>query len=445
MKYVKAPFIYWMNLQPWLKIIIGMILGVVVGFALGPNAAVLKPFGTAFINAIMMMVAPVVFVSLVCGVLAMRDPARMGRVALKTFIVYCSTMASGTAIALFLSTVVFNPGKGVFPASLKSQMTEVRTAGEFNLVDTLLGMVPSNITASFYEGNILQIIVFAILFGVSINLAGHAARPVEDFFHSLSAVIFKLVNIVMGFAPYGIFALMASVAGTQGLDILRALMEMVGVIYVSCLTVAILIYGSGLSLMRLNPFHFFRKMIETQVVAFSTTSSAATLPVNLKVAEHKLGVSKSIAGFVLPLGATVNMDGLSTYMGVIAVFTANLYGIELSIADMLTIVVTCTIAAVGCAGVPAAGLVVLPMILSSVGLPLEVVGLVAAVNRIIDMISTTMNVTGDAFAAVVVAKSEGELDLHRYSDGAVLSDSSDAARMLRQGIRVPERATDLTG
>lgn len=430
MKFLKAPVMYWVGLQAWLKIIIGMILGTVVGFAMGPDAAVFKPLGTVFINAIMMMVAPVVFVSLVCGVMAMKDPAKMGRVALKTFGVYFSTMASGTIIALFLSTFVFSPGKGVSLSSLSQQALEVRPARTFSLVDTLVGMVPSNIMVSFTEGNILQIIVFSLILGVSINLAGSVAKPVETFFQSMSSVVFKFVEIIMSFAPYGIFALMAVVAGTQGLDILKALMEMVGVIYVSCLTVMVLIYGSGLSLMRLNPIPFFRKMIETQVVAFSTTSSAATLPVNLKVAEHKLGVSRSIAGFVLPLGSTVNMDGLSTYMGVIAVFTANLYGIELSVSDMLTIVVTCTIAAVGCAGVPAAGLIVLPMILSSVGLPLEVVGMVAAVNRVIDMMSTTMNVTGDTFASVVVAKSEGELDLNTYNDGAAISDPASSGQEL---------------
>ena len=431
MKLLKAPFVFWMNLQAWLKIIVGMVLGTVVGFLLGQDAEVLKPLGTVFISAIMMMVAPVVFVSLVCGVMSMKDPAKMGRVALKTFAVYCTTMASGTLIALFLSSFIFNPGKGVLLGGLSEQAVEIRPSKSFSLIDTFIGMVPSNIVVSFSEGNILQIIVFSLLLGVAINLTGSAAKPVEDFFHALSAVVFKIVNIVMGFAPYGIFGLMVVVSGTQGLDIIKALMELVGVIYISCLSVMFLIYGSGLGLVRLNPIPFFRKMIETQVVAFSTTSSAATLPVNLRVAEHKLGVSKSIAGFVLPLGSTVNMDGLSTYMGVIAVFTANIYGIELSVSDMATIVVTCTIAAIGCAGVPAAGLVVLPMILSSVGLPLDVVGMIAAVNRIIDMISTTMNITGDTFAAVLIAKSEGELDLATYHDQAAISEpSSEAAGVL---------------
>lgn len=419
---LKKPFIFWSKLQAWLKIIIGMVLGVAAGLIWGEGAQILQPIGTIFINAIMMMVAPVVFVSLVCGVISMKDPARMGRIALKTFAVYFTTMASGTTIALFLSSVVFKPGKGIVLASLSSQGVQQAGPKVFSFMDTIVGMVPANVMVSFTEGNILQVIVFALLFGVSITLAGEAAKPVESLFNGLSAVLFKFVGIVMSFAPYGVFALMAVVSGTQGMDVITALMHMVGVIYLCCLLVMVLIYGTGLSIARLNPLMFFKKMLEAQAVAFSTTSSAATLPANLKVAENKLGVSKSIAGFVLPLGSTVNMDGLSTYMGVIAVFTANLYGIELSVSDMLTIVFTCTIAAVGCAGVPAAGLVVLPMILSAVGLPLEVIGMIAAVNRVIDMISTTMNITGDTFASVIVAKSEGELDQHLYNDGEAVSD-----------------------
>ncbi|MFK7823949.1 MAG: dicarboxylate/amino acid:cation symporter [Oligoflexales bacterium] len=419
---LKKPFKFWSNLQAWLKIIIGMVLGIVAGMVLGTDAQFLQPIGTIFINAIMMMVAPVVFVSLVCGVISMKDPSRMGRIALKTFTVYFTTMASGTTIALFLSAVVFKPGKGIFLSSLSAKGIQEVGPKTFSFLDTIVGMVPSNVMVAFNEGNILQVIVFAILFGVAIIHSGEAAKPVEKLFNALSSVLFKFVGIVMSFAPYGVFALMAVVTGTQGMEVITALMHMVAVIYLSCLLVMALIYGTGLSLARLNPLMFFKKMLEAQAVAFSTTSSAATLPANLKVAENKLGVSKSIAGFVLPLGSTVNMDGLSTYMGVIAVFTANLYGIELSISDMLTIVFTCTIAAVGCAGVPAAGLVVLPMILSAVGLPLEVVGMVAAVNRIIDMVSTTMNITGDTFAAIIVAKSEGELNLDLYNDGKAVSE-----------------------
>lgn len=429
MNFLKKPICFWMNLQAWLKIIIGMFLGLVLGLVLGPDAVVFKPIGTMFINGIMMLVAPVVFVSLVCGVMAMRDPAKMGRIALKTFGIYFLTMASGSAIALFFSKLIFAPGKGVSLSSLSLNTLEVKSQRAFSFIDTIVSMVPSNIMVSFAEANILQVIVFAIIFGISINLAGEAAKPVETFFRSLSVVIFKLISIIMSFAPYGICALLAVVAGTQGLDVIKALLHMIGVVYICCLVGMTTIYGTGLSLAKLNPLMFFKKIFEAQVVAFSTTSSAATLPVNLKVAENKMGVSRSVAGFVLPLGSTVNMDGLSTYMGVIAIFTANIYGVELSLGDMLTIVLTSTIAAIGCAGVPAAGLIVLPMVLSSVGLPLDVIGLIAAVHRLIDMISTSMNITGDAFASVVIAKSEKELNLEIYNDGKAISDSPHASTL----------------
>lgn len=422
MSILKSLVMFWFRQKSWVKIVVGMILGMILGFSFGEKVAVLRPIGTVFINSFMMMVVPVIFVSLVCGIISMKDPAKMGRIAAKTFAIYFTTMSLGTTIALFLSSVVFDVGKGVQLASLGAQAVDIPAARSLGFVDTLVNIVPSNILVSFSEANVLQVIFFSILFGISINFSGAAAKPVEDFFNALSAVIFKFVNIIMGFAPYGICALMAVLTGTQGLDVIKALMKMVGVIYICFFVVMATIYGSGLTIARLNPLQFFKKMLEAQVVAFSTTSSAAALPVNMKVAENKLGVERGIVGFVLPLGSTVNMDGLSTYLGVIAVFAANLYGIELSISDMITIVFTSTLAAIGCAGVPAAGLIVLPMVLSSVGIPLDVVGMIAAVTRIIEMMSTTMNITGDTFAAVIVAKSENELSLDVYNDDHASSD-----------------------
>ncbi|MCB9493419.1 MAG: dicarboxylate/amino acid:cation symporter [Epsilonproteobacteria bacterium] len=422
MKQVKKNFSLWFDLPAWVKSIVGMILGLALGCTLGEKATVLRPVGTMFINAIMMMVVPVVFVSLVCGVLSMKDPVKMGRVALKTFILYITTMALGSVIALFLSSVVFKPGLGVTLNNLSKKLIDVKQMPTVSFVDMVVDMVPSNVFGAFAQGNILQIIFFALIFGVAINLCGRKGRPVEYMFESLSVVIFKLVNLVMSFAPYGIFALMADVAGSHGLDVIAALMNMVGVIYLCMAIVIFGVYTIGLLMVGLNPIPFFKKMIEAQAIAFSTTSSAAALPVNLRVAEYKLGVHNNIASFVLPLGSTVNMNGLSTYMGVIAVFAANLYGIELSLADMVSVVFTSVIAAIGCAGVPAAGLIVMPMVLSSVKIPLGVIGIIAAVNRVIDMVSTTANITGDTFTAVLVARSEGELELDVYNNGVTNGD-----------------------
>ena len=408
----------------WMRIIIGMAAGITVGIFMEEQAVVFKPLGTVFINAIMMMVAPIVFVSLVCGIIAMKDPSKMGRIALKTFAIYFSTMSLSTSIALFFSSFVFKPGKGVLLGNIE-KIAERHTPKNFSLLDTIVGMVPSNIFVAFNEANILQVIFFSMIFGLSIVLAGNKAKPVEDLFNGLSVVLFKFVNIVMKFTPVGVFGLMAVVAGTQGFEVISVLLHMVAVIYLCCIIGMVTVYGLGLSINKLNPLTFFKKMFEAQVVAFSTTSSAATLPINLKVAENKLGVKKGIASFVLPLGSTVNMDGLSSYMGVIAIFTANIYGVDLSLSEMTTIVFTCTIAAIGCAGVPSAGLIVLPMVLGSVGLPLEVIGMIAAVHRLIDMVSTAMNITGDSFASILVAKSEGELDMDIYNDSEAISEPNE--------------------
>ena len=396
------------------KIFLGLVLGVIVGAIFGDSVAPLQALGDIFIRLINMTVGPVVFVSLVCGVISMKDPAKMGRVASKTFILYGLTMAIATTVAMALATL-FSPGKGLQLKALEDGIQNVRP-GTFDFTSTVVDMIPSNIFTSFGEGNILQIIVVAVLTGLAINIVGAKAKPVEAFFHSLLQVIFKLVQLVMSFAPIGVFALMAVVTGTQGFDVLSALAGVVGIIYLSMLTVIIGVYSIGLGLFaKLNPLPFFKKMLEVQTVSFSTTSSAATLPVNLRVAQEKLGISQSVAGFILPLGATVNMNGLSAYMGVIAVFAANLYGIDLSINDMIRVVLTSTIAAIGCAGVPAAGLIVMPMVLGSIGVPLKVIGIVAAIDRIIDMMSTTTNITGDTFTAVLVAKHENELDLDTYN------------------------------
>ena len=405
------------RLSPTLKVFIGLILGVLLGYVLGERASQLRFLGELFIKAVSMTVLPVVFVSMVCGIISMKDPLKMGRIAFKTLSVYILTMAGATSVALFMSTQVFSPGKGLKIQALASSGSEIIAPKQLNFLETFVGMVPSNVFTSFIEGNIIQVIFFSFMIGIAINLTGKHSKPLEDFFNGLMPVVFKLVELVMSLAPIGVFGLMAVVTGTQGIDVLKALFGVVFVIFISMLVIVSLIYGGGLLLLgRMNPMHFFRKMLPVQTLAFSTTSSAATLPLNMQVAQEKLGLSKGIASFILPLGATINMNGLSAYMGVVAVFASNLYGIEFGAREMLQVVLTSTIAAIGCAGVPAAGLIVMPVVLSSVGVPLKVIGVMAAVDRIIDMMCTTINITGDTFAAVLVAKSENEISLERYQE-----------------------------
>ncbi len=397
-------------LPMWAKILLGLVLGVATGFVAGDWAMVLKPVGDLFITLIRMVVMPVIFVSLVCGVTAMRDLKKMGRVAGKTLLIYMVTMAAAGALSMTLASF-FGIGQGLgYEVPAVAKVAEVPS-----FVDTIMAIVPSNPFKAFADGAILPVIVFAIFFGLSINLAGKQGEVVADFFRSLNHVVFQLVNIALSFAPYGVFALMAYVTADNGFAILSELAALVGTIYLACLTMLVVVYALLLTVFGLNPWHFIRKMLPVQLFAFSTTSSNATLPLNMQVAEEKLGVHNSIASFVLPLGATINMNGLATYLGAVAIFAANAYGIELTLMQKVTVVLTTTLAAIGAAGVPGTGLVVMSLVLASVGLPLEVIAAIAAVDRIIDMINTPTNVSGDTLSAVLVAKSEGELERDVYA------------------------------
>ena len=284
------------------------------------------------------------------------------------------------------------------------------------LIDTLLALIPTNPVDSLTKGDILQIIVFAIFLGISISLAGEKGKPVAAFFESFSEVMFKMTEIVISFAPIGVFGLMAWVSASYGVDVLISLAKVIGCVYLACLFHMALTMGGGISLFaRLNPIKFFKGVASAQTVAFTTTSSSGTLPITTSNTIHNLGVSKPIASFVLPLGATINMDGTAIYQGICAVFVAQAFGIDLTFGNYLTIILTATLASIGTAGVPGAGLIMLSLVLASVNLPLEGIAIIAGIDRILDMARTTVNITGDAMTAVIVAKGEGELDENVYN------------------------------
>ncbi|MCH8218196.1 MAG: dicarboxylate/amino acid:cation symporter, partial [Planctomycetes bacterium] len=284
-----------------------------------------------------------------------------------------------------------------------------------SLVDTLVNLVPSNPVYSFASGSVLQIIVFSIFLGLAINLAGEKATPIANLFEAFAEVMYKMTALIMEMAPYGVFALMAWVAGKYGLAVLRPLMQVILGVYLGCLIHSLLTYGGCIALLgRLNPIRFFKGILDAQAVAFTTTSSSGTLPATLRCTQKNLGVSKSISSFVLPLGATINMDGTALYQGIAALFVAQAYGIELTFSNYTTIVLTSTLASIGTAGVPGAGLITLSLVLSSVGLPMEGVAIMAGIDRILDMARTTLNVTGDAMVSLLIAKSENELDINVY-------------------------------
>jgi len=289
----------------WLKILIGMIAGIAVGAIFGPSAEVIKPIGTLFISAIKMLIVPLIFCSLIVGVTSMKDTAKMGRVGLKAIIFYLGTTAVAITIGLGLG-IFFEPGSGL--NMVASVANEAKSAP--SLVDTLVGLVPKNPIGALAAGNILQIIVFALGLGVALNLAGEKAQPVIKVFEGFAEAMYKLTELVMKFAPYGVFALMAWVSGKYGLDVLLPLIKVIGLVYFGSI-LHVLFLGGGLVglLGKLSPNRFYKGIIEAQIIAFTTTSSSGTLPASIKCATQNLGVSRSISSFVLPMGATINMDG----------------------------------------------------------------------------------------------------------------------------------------
>lgn len=417
----RRAFAFWFEQDLWKQIFIALVAGLILGVVLNQTgnssiAAQIKPIGDLFIRGIKMLIVPLVFVSLVTGVASLKDGATLGRLSVKAIGLYLVTTAFAISIGLGLATV-FNPGLGVDLGAATAAEAQVAPS----VVSTILELVPTNPIEAFATANILQIIVFAILLGIAIVKVGERASPVKQFFESTAEVMYRLTSIIISFAPYGVFALMTWVAGTYGFDILAPLAKVIGLIYFGCALHAILVYGGMVKLLSgLNPVRYFQGSIEPVMVAFTSTSSSGTLPVTMMATERNLGVPRRISSFVLPMGATVNMDGTALYQGVCAIFIAQAYGIDLSMGQYLTIVLTATLASIGTAGVPGAGLIMLSLVLTSVGLPLEGVAIIAGIDRILDMARTALNVAGDCAVSCTVAQSEDALDRGVYDTPHVL-------------------------
>ena len=341
----------WTRLALWKQIFIALVLGLGLGIVLNQTgradiAADIKPLGDLFIRGIKMLIVPLVFISLVTGVASLNNLSKIGRLSVKTLVFYLGMTAVAITIGLGLATV-FQPGVGIDLGSAAN--VEVREAP--TAVDTLLGLVPTNAVEAFAEGNVLQIIVFAILCGLSITLVGEKARPVRVFFESAAEIIYRMTSIIIAFTPYGVFALMTWVAGTYGLAMLAPLAKVIGIVYLGCFVHAIVVYGGMLRfLARLNPLRYFQGSVEPIMLAFTSTSSSGTLPVTMMAAEQNLGVKRGVSSFVLPLGATINMDGTALYQGVCALFIAQAYGVDLGMTEYVTIIMTATLGSIGTAG-----------------------------------------------------------------------------------------------
>jgi len=369
--------------------------------------------GQIFIKLLKLLVVPMVFVSLVCGAASLGGHNRMGIMAGKALALYFLTTAVAITLAIFFA-VIFQPGVGINIATDTNYIAPVAPS----IKDTLINIFPSNPVASMVEANMLQVIVFSILFGIAISrTTGEAGKSILHFFENLNEVILRLVMILMQFAPYGVFCLLVKLFAGLGWGAVISLSQYFFLVLLVLVVHAFGVYGFLLKILTgLSPVIFFKKMWKVAVFAFSTSSSNATLPINLRTVEHDLGVDNKVASFSIPLGATINMDGTAIMQGVATVFIAQAYHIDIGIVGYLTVILTATLASVGTAGVPSVGLVTLAMVLQSVGLPAEGVALIIGVDRFLDMVRTAVNVTGDSMVSVIVAKSEKLLKLDIFNN-----------------------------
>ncbi len=408
------------------KILIWMCAGLILGSlinALASDVAFVQDYfvnglfhvaGAIFINLLKMLVVPLVTFSLICGVCGLGDINKLGRVGLKAFLLFLLTTALAISLAIAVASLV-GPGQGF---ELSNSATSNFTAPAAPpITQVFIDLVPSNPVAAYASGNMLQIIFFTILFAVSILMVGEKARPIAEAAERLNEVMMQVVTVVMHIAPYGVFALMAKTFSLQGLGLILPMIS-----YFAVVAIVLLLHAGGTLMVifklfsKLDPLIFLRKMRTAQIFAFSTSSSNATIPVTLRSVEKRLGVDNSTASFVVPFGATINMDGTAIMQGVATVFIANVYGIDLGLMEYLTVIGMAVLASIGTAGVPGVGLIMLAMVLNQVGLPVEGIALIMGVDRLLDMMRTAVNVTGDAAITTIIAKSENNISIETFHD-----------------------------
>ena len=421
----------WFEIHLWKRVIAALVLGIGVGLVLrqGMGADSAGAFadtwiawlGDLFLRLIRMLIVPLIFFTLVSGIIAMGDPKRLGSLGARTIALYFATTSIAVTLGLIMASI-FRPGASLSPETFEgadvSRMEAVRSsaaeAGSF--VDRLLAIVPTNPIEALATGNILSIIFFAIMFGVGILMAGDIAKPVARWFEGASEAMLKVTEIVMETAPFGVFALMATTMATNGLGVLQSLGTLAIALYLTCILHILITYGAIIikGVLRLPLIPFYRGVTDAQAVAYSTASSSATLPVTITCAEENLGIDKAVAGSVLPLGATINMDGTAIYIGMVALFGAQAMNIDVSLSQYVLIALMATLVSIGAAGIPSAGLFLSGLALSQVGIPeaqaFLIIGFILPFDRLLDMMRTLTNVTGDAAVATAVAKWEGELD-----------------------------------
>lgn len=395
--------------QMAMGMVLGIAVGVVAQFTNFDTATWLRPLGQLFISLIRMVVVPLVLATIVAGAAGIHDLSKLGRVAGKTLIYYFSTTAVAVAIGLIVAGII-QPGIGLEHATL--QAPQIKTPP--SIVDILLGIVPTNPIDALSKGNMLQVIFFAVMFGFALSSLGERGRPLLQVFELIGDTMMRLTNIIMLYAPIGVFGLMAQTVSQHGIMVLLPLGKLILVMYIAALAHVCIVYLPLVKfVVGMSPGKFMKGITEPFLVAFTTCSSAAAIPTNLQ-SVRRLGASRGVSSFSIPLGNTINMDGTAIYMGVAAIFAAGVYGTPLSFGDQLSVLLLGLLASVGTAGVPGAGLIMVSMVFTQVNIPLEAVGLIAGIDRILDMARTTLNVMGDATGALVVSKLEDDLGTESF-------------------------------
>lgn len=402
------------------KIFIGLIAGVICGviFNLFVPASYVRDtiiidgicyvIGNGFIKLMKMLVVPLVFCSLVCGASAIGDTKTLGKVGGKTIAFYLATTAIAVTVAISVAALI-KPGIGLNMNLIEAE--NVTVAEKTSAVDTLLDIIPDNPFSSLANGNMLQVIVFALIVGILLAKMGERAELVANFFSQFNDLMMEMTNLVMSFAPIGVFFMLTRTFANLGFDAFIPLLKYMGSVVLGLGVQCFVVYMILLFVFtRLNPFKFIKKFFPVMAFAFSTSTSNATIPLNIETLEEKIGVSRKVSSFTIPLGATINMDGTSIMQGVAVVFAAQAYGINLGISGYLTVIATATLASIGTAGIPSVGLVTLTMVFSAVGLPVEAITLIMGIDRILDMLRTAVNVTGDAVCTTVVAYQNKDVD-----------------------------------
>ncbi len=416
-----------LTIQILIALVLGIIFGICIHYLLPGGVfkdhiligGIFHVVGNGFIRAIQMLVVPLVFCSLICGVLSMGDTKKLGKVGVQTLLLYLITTILAITIALFIGKLL-NPGLGVNLSSLSGLDTSGitnSTIDQMSMADTILNIIPSNPIGALAEGNMLQTIFFALLLGLVLAYLGEKSETIAHFFEEGNDIMMILISWIMKFAPIGVFCLIATTFANTGWAALLPIMKYVLTVYVALAVQCFGVYQLMLYLLtKLNPIKFVRKYLPVTGFAFSTSSSNACIPMSISTLQNRLGVSSKISSFTIPIGATINMDGTAIMQGVAVIFIAQVFHVDLTFMDYLTVIATATLSSIGTAGAPGVGIITLAMVFNSIGLPIEGIALIMGVDRLVDMARTAVNVTGSAVCTTIVAKKSQDVDMDVYND-----------------------------